>query len=142
MSVYSGKVAEPLDRGRTITIRGFDFVVPELVLGDREEFEEDGTFEAIEDVWEDQKANQPPKTDPPTAPSREQVKAVRVLNRKSNALLVKVVAVAMKRNYPDITEDFVKKEFSQSALYQAYAAASGFKLKGDEEAAGTTSGEA
>lgn len=123
----------PLDNGVKINVRGFEFVVPELVLGDREMLEDEGTFEVTEELRRiRQRLNQIEK------PSDELLKKHAAQMRKSTEAMIHVVTVALRRNYPDISEELVRREFNMSRLLEAFAAALG--VKGGGQAATTGEG--
>lgn len=125
-SVYSGAVAAPLDEGRKIVVRGHEFIVPELVMGERERLEDEGAFEVTEEaavLAEQIRA----------AAGREEVlkelrERQRKHMRKNMAAMAQIVHVALQRNYPDLALDTIKREFSYSKLLEAYAAAIGVEL--------------
>ena len=137
-SVYSGAKAAPLDEGRKIVVRGQEFVVPELVMGERERLEDEGVFEVTEeaaDIAEKIRA----------AVGRDEVlkelrERQRKHMRKNMGAMAQVVHVALQRNYPELTLETIRREFSYSKLMEAYAAAIGVELA--RGSASPTAGEA
>ncbi len=136
MGIYTGKAADTMTKGRALDVNDMTFVVPELVLGDREELEDSGVLDDLDEAWETIDQN---KQTPGTF-SKDKSKALRRANIDSAKCLAKIVTRALKLNYPEITEEFVGTHFSMTQLGEAYMHATGIKPKG--EAAGSTAGEA
>lgn len=133
--VYAGRQMSPLDEGRRVAVSGFEFVIPELVLGERERLEDEGVFEMTEEVISINRMLAASPDDPRLLKQRNPAM------RKSRDAMIKVVVVALKRNYPDADEATVKNHFNQSALVRAYAAAVGVPYE-EGGSAQTNRGEA
>ena len=137
-SVYSGAKASPLDEGRKVIVRGQEFIVPELVMGERERLEDEGVFDVTEEAADI-------ATKIRAAAGREEVlkelrERQRKHMRKNMAAMAQVVHVALQRNYPELALDTIRREFSYSKLMEAYAAAIGVELV--RGSATATTGEA
>ena len=125
------KQAQPMAPGVEIHLPGQMVIVPELSLGQREDHEE-----LIDEAIRRDRERKPLEELEP----EERRKTV----REANARAVKLVALALSRNYPEVTHEEVRSLFTINDLVKGmrYALGAGKEDKPGEAGAAATAASA
>lgn len=120
---YNGRVNDPLEPGLDIQLRGVRLVIAELFLGQREQLEKAGVLARAMKSAEELKAGGPH------------------LMQEVYQAMAEIAVVALQTNYPDMTIDIVKENFSHSRLIRVLNFALTGEMPGPSKGAVQPAGE-